>query len=613
MPKKLTPRPTPPGARLAGHVRVAIYLRRSTDEHNQPFSIGAQEHQLEAFIASQPGWSLAARYSDNASGASGPEGRDGLRGLLEDAKAGSFDVVLVVRVDRLARRITLLYELLESFETAGVVLRSATEPFDTSGPMGRMLLGLLGILAQFERELLVDRIRSGIDEKARKGLWLGWAPYGYDLVDKVLVRNDTEAPLVERVFDMFVNERLGTSAIRNRLNSEGRRTPSGRRWSSKAIGDMLGSYAYIGLVTHYDEIHPGQHLPLIERAVWDEAQQIAEQRGDTGARQRLESDYLFSGLLRCGLCGGALSGTSAHGRSGHYRYYTCVNRITRGRAECALERLDADEVDRSVIDALVETYSDTALFLGAARQWLADRDRRRLVLEAELAGARHELAEVRDALERWYSAVEHGNVAEEHIAERLEALIRRRGELQRSVDDLSGQLAASGADLPTDEDIAAYATRVADALSDTTVTTAKKALLATLVDHVTVQSGRVLHPHFKVPGTPMLLDQEDAGHETGPARPPPAKSTGTASLDTPVRTSARQVQVRPSRLGLSRADARCRRGRSRGKPRSTTRCPQPLRHRRRRGERGSLSTIERLSSSSWRTRSRRRFSLSNQG
>lgn len=169
MPKKLTPRPKSQNPALSGRVRVAIYLRRSTDEHNQPFTIGAQEHQLSAFITSQPGWRLAERYTDSASGADGPEERDGLHQMLADAEAGKFDVALVVRVDRLARRITLLYELVERFEAASVTLRSATEPFDTAGPMGRLFLGLLGILAQFERELLVDRIKQGHRRESSQG------------------------------------------------------------------------------------------------------------------------------------------------------------------------------------------------------------------------------------------------------------------------------------------------------------------------------------------------------------------------------------------------------------------------------------------------------------
>lgn len=326
-------------------------------------------------------------------------------------------------------------------------------------------------------------------------------------MDKVLVRNEDEAPVVEKVFDLFVNERLGAASIRKKLNESGYRTRSGRNWSTKTIRDMLGSYAYIGLVTHYDEIHPGQHEPLIDRALWDEAQQLSEQRGDSSARKRVQSVYLFSGLLSCGKCGGALSGQTAHGRSGRYRYYVCLNRVARGTVECDLERLDAEDADRSLVTALVDTLSDTDLFLDAARHWLAERDRQRPMLEAELAGAHQQLTSVKEALERWYSAVEHGSVAEDMIGERLEALITQRGQLRRRIEDLEGQLAASASDLPTEADITDYATKVADALADQVVTPAKKALLATLVDHVTVQPGRELHPCFKVPGTMVVLGE----------------------------------------------------------------------------------------------------------
>jgi site-specific DNA recombinase len=113
---------------------VAIYIRRSTDEEHQPFSLEAQEGKLHAYIKSQPGWSLVATYPDDASGAK--LDRTGLANAVTAARAGLFDVLLVYRVDRLTRRIRDLVTLLDELDDAGVVFRSATEPFDTSTPPG---------------------------------------------------------------------------------------------------------------------------------------------------------------------------------------------------------------------------------------------------------------------------------------------------------------------------------------------------------------------------------------------------------------------------------------------------------------------------------------------
>jgi site-specific DNA recombinase len=111
-------------------VRVANYIRRSTDEEHQPFSLEAQESKLRAYIVSQPGWSLVAIFGDDASGATLE--RPGLQKALAAARAGRFDVLLVYRVDRFTRRIRDLVALLDDLDTVGVAFRSATEPFDTS-------------------------------------------------------------------------------------------------------------------------------------------------------------------------------------------------------------------------------------------------------------------------------------------------------------------------------------------------------------------------------------------------------------------------------------------------------------------------------------------------
>src|SRR5262249_16682900 len=154
-------------------------IRRSTDEDHQPFSLEAQEIKLRAFVASQPGdWQIIAVYSDDASGAT--TDRPELQKALRAARVGLFDTLLVYRVDRFSRRLRDLTTLLDDLDEAGVVFRSATEPFDTSTAVGRMLVQMLGVFAEFERETIIDRVTSGMERKAAKGLWTGGArPLGY--------------------------------------------------------------------------------------------------------------------------------------------------------------------------------------------------------------------------------------------------------------------------------------------------------------------------------------------------------------------------------------------------------------------------------------------------
>jgi DNA invertase Pin-like site-specific DNA recombinase len=158
-------RPVPGfGGAPAGPRRAAVYLRRSTDDEHQPFSIGAQETALTSYVTTQPGWTLTAAYTDDASGAT--TSRPGLRQALRDARAGRFDVLLVYRVDRFSRRLSDLLHLLAELDDAGVAFASATEPFDTSASIGRMLVQLLGVFAEFERETIIDRVTKGMATKA---------------------------------------------------------------------------------------------------------------------------------------------------------------------------------------------------------------------------------------------------------------------------------------------------------------------------------------------------------------------------------------------------------------------------------------------------------------
>ena len=161
-------------AALPETVRVGIYLRRSTDDEHQPYSIEAQEERLCSYVDSQPNWVVALRFADDASGATTQ--RKDLQRALSAARNGLVDVLLVYRVDRLSRSLRDTVHLLEELDQAGVVFRSATEPFDTATPIGRMLLQMLAIFAQFER----DKIIAGMERKAAKGLWKGGRrPFGY--------------------------------------------------------------------------------------------------------------------------------------------------------------------------------------------------------------------------------------------------------------------------------------------------------------------------------------------------------------------------------------------------------------------------------------------------
>ena len=116
------------------NLRVGLYTRISTDEDHQPYSLEAQADRLASYVSSQDDWRTFRHYTDQMTGT--VLERPGLQRALADAKKGRFDLLLVFRVDRLARSVRSLALILEELDHAGVAFRSATEPFDTSSPAG---------------------------------------------------------------------------------------------------------------------------------------------------------------------------------------------------------------------------------------------------------------------------------------------------------------------------------------------------------------------------------------------------------------------------------------------------------------------------------------------
>jgi site-specific DNA recombinase len=192
--------------------RICLYTRISTDEENQPPSLASQHERLEAFCKVQEDWRIVARHDVRSTGKK--LDRPGLQAALDLARQDRIDQLLVYRIDRLSRKVRQLASIAEELDACGVVMRSATEPFDTGSPAGRMMLQMLGVFAEFEHATIVDRITAGIERRAKEGRWYsGRPPFGYALHDGQLAPDPITAPVVRRIFRLYGEDRLGTIAI----------------------------------------------------------------------------------------------------------------------------------------------------------------------------------------------------------------------------------------------------------------------------------------------------------------------------------------------------------------------------------------------------------------
>src|SRR6266540_3481843 len=446
------PSPTPTASKdTAMPTRVSTLTRRSTDEQHQPFSIELQDTKLGSYIKSQDDWLLVRKYTDNKSGAT--LDRDGLQRALADARAGLYDLLLVYKVDRLARTVRGLAQILDELDAAGVAFRSATEPFDTSTAAGR-----------------------------------------------ILVPDPAEAAIVPVIFDRYVNHRLGAKSIAVWLTDQGHRTRAGRPWSHKAVLPILRNRLYLGEVFFRDTWYPGQHQPLVDQAIFDAAQALLTERGDAHSKRASNaSKYLLSGRVRCVGCGKHFIGSAAHGNRYRYRYYVCFSRQRYGLSTCGADRLPAEQLDHAVLEALLDTFQRTDLFERAVAAARTQAEALHDQHQAELAAVTTEISRAEAAIERYLDAFEAGSLPEDQCGQRVQRLGGKIAELRVRHHELRIAVADVNLRPPSRQELADLAEQVRVAVQTGPMPTRKKVVHA-LVEEIRVESCRNIVPVFRVPG-----------------------------------------------------------------------------------------------------------------
>jgi DNA invertase Pin-like site-specific DNA recombinase len=335
-------------------VRCAVYTRKSSEEGlEQEFnSLDAQREACEAYVASQKaeGWILLADQFDDGGYSGGTLERPALKRLIATIEQGKVDVVVVYKIDRLCRSLLDFVRLVEVFDRNEVTFVSITQQFNTTTSMGRLTLNMLLSFAQFEREVIGERIRDKVAASRKKGIWMGgWTPYGYDVKDRKLVINEPEAKVVRSIFERFV--RLGSATKLAELHiKEGLTNKRGKFLDKGLIYRILSNPVYIGQAVHKGTPYPGEHEAIVDQKLWDKAHAILSEspRMRAKANRTPKAPALLRGLV-FGPDGGALS--PSHTRQGGklYRYYVSQAALRRGASSSPLGRINAAQLEEAVI------------------------------------------------------------------------------------------------------------------------------------------------------------------------------------------------------------------------------------------------------------------------
>jgi hypothetical protein len=245
---------------------------------------------------------------------------------------------------------------------------SVTQQFNTTSSMGRLTLNVLLSFAQFEREVTGERIRDKIAASKRKGMWMGgMVPLGYDLKDRHLIINKQEAEHVREIFRLYLElgcvkklkAHLDRRDVKSKIRiSRSNRSTGGTAYSRGALYKILQNRIYLGEIPHKGQSYPGEHLPIVDRELWERVRALMSEN----VRSRRHGTNASAPSLLRGLLydddGNRFTPSHAVKRGKRYRYYTS-QRVIKDAASPSIQpgRIPARELEKLVLAKLKSFFS----------------------------------------------------------------------------------------------------------------------------------------------------------------------------------------------------------------------------------------------------------------
>ena len=360
-----------PSTVLQKKLRVAAYARVSVDTLHH--SLAAQVSYYSALIQNNPAWEYAGVYADEGITGTSTTHRDEFKRLIADCNAGKIDLVLVKSISRFARDTVDCLHTVRRLKEKGITVRFERENIDSTSEDGELLLTLLASFAQEESRSIGDNIRWGVRRRFAEGISNGHkAPYGYTWDGEMFRIVPAEGKVVKEIYRRYL---AGESAyaIANSLAEHGIMGRQGRPIEQTTVKDILSNISYTGTMAlqknyitegHIRKRNKGE-LPmylvegmfeqLVSKVDFDKAQEIRKRRA---AQSSNRNPVLmpFSGVVKCGCCGGGFSRRTA----GKYRRWGCNTRERKGSTACDSRPIREEELVAAVRIAMEKDDFDTA-------------------------------------------------------------------------------------------------------------------------------------------------------------------------------------------------------------------------------------------------------------
>jgi site-specific DNA recombinase len=416
-----------------GSIRVVSYARVSTTEQaSEGTSLDFQKSQLTGYCQLQ-GWTVVNSYVDG--GYSGKNAdRPGLQRLLTDAKLGLFDKMVVFKLDRLARNLSLLLEIEKTLKEHGITLISMKESVDTSTPTGKMAFSLFGVVSEWDRANIVERTRNGRLQRYKEGCWGGGkSPYGYsyDKKTRKLIINESEARVVRRMYSEYVNGK-SLFAISQGLNQDHipPRAKRSQGWWQTAVRQVLLNPVYRGteVVNRHAHISLINSMDLSNAIMMSVPSLVSEQEWHI-AQNRMQANkhvkpnkqktHLLQGMITCAICG-------YHFASKRH-YYTCRGRMKYvhpdGLSRCKAPYIRADWLENELWQRIEEIMNDPNKLLLVIKESIENLRRAEADLSERIRPIDERLAEI---------AAQKAKLADDWIVKYMD--IERFKELRENLD-----------------------------------------------------------------------------------------------------------------------------------------------------------------------------------
>jgi len=246
---------------------AAIYVRVSTQEQaQQGFSLDAQQEALENY-AKALGYEIYKIFRDEGKSAKDIKHRPEMVQMLEDAQNKKFSAIFIYKLDRFSRSLKDLILTIDQLKELGIDFVSLQDKIETTSASGKLMFHIISAFAEFERNIIGDRTKFGMQRKAKQGGFITKAPKGYKIIDKILIPDDNSQE-IQQIFQEFLDNDISLTQLAKKYSM----TPTGMK-------KLLRNITYLGKVKFDNEVSNGDHKPLIEATLFNKVQDKIKQLG----------------------------------------------------------------------------------------------------------------------------------------------------------------------------------------------------------------------------------------------------------------------------------------------------------------------------------------------